>query len=62
MRRQSVLNLQKLETLKAKTERRIDNLKRELATIIQMIEQANLALAKQEMAKLQLEATKNENV
>ena len=62
VRRQTVLNLQKLETLKVKTERRIDNLKRELVTITQMIEQANLVLAKQELTKLQLEAAKNENV
>ena len=59
VRRQKVLNLEKLESLKAKTERRIDNLKRELVTIIQMIEQTKVELAKQELAHLQKEVAKD---
>ena len=59
IRRQKVLNLQQLETLKAKLERRIDNLKRELVTTIQMIEQTKVELAKQELAHLQKEVFKN---
>jgi hypothetical protein len=62
VRRQKVMDLQKLESLKAKTERRVDNLRRELITIHQMIEQVKLVLAKQELTHLQVEVAKNETV
>jgi hypothetical protein len=56
------MDLQKLETLKARYERRLDNIKRELITIHQMIEQVKLVLAKQELTHLQVEVAKNETV
>jgi hypothetical protein len=62
VRRQKVMDLQKLETLKARYERRLDNIKRELITIHQMIEQVKLVLAKQELTHLQVEVAKNETV
>ena len=54
-RRKTVLTLRELETLKAKLERRIDNLKRELVAAIQLTEQAKLELAKQELKHLNKE-------
>jgi hypothetical protein len=54
-RRKTVLTLRELEALKAKLERRIDNLKRELVAAIQLIEQAKLELAKQELKHLNKE-------
>jgi|WetSurMetagenome_2_1015567.scaffolds.fasta_scaffold1565868_2 hypothetical protein len=58
-RRQTVLNLRQLESLKLKLERRLDNIKRELVTTIQMIEQTKKVLAKQELEHLQKEIEAN---
>lgn len=59
IRRQKVMTLQQLETLKAKLERRIDNIKRELIVVHQEIEKTKLELAKQELAHLNKEIEKN---
>lgn len=55
IRRQTNLDLAKLETLKSKYERRIDNLKRELVVVIQKIDQVKVVLAKQELDHLNQE-------
>lgn len=52
IRRQTVMTLKQLETLKARYERRIDNLKRELVVVMQKIEQTKKVLAKQELDHL----------
>jgi hypothetical protein len=59
IRRQTNLNLEKLEKLKYKAERRLDNMKREIVTIMQMIEQTKKTLAEQELKHLQKEITTN---
>jgi hypothetical protein len=48
-RRQVKLVIRTLEKMKAKTERRIDNLKRELATIIGLTEKCQQTLALKEV-------------
>jgi hypothetical protein len=48
-RRQVSLDVRKLETMKVKTERRIDNLKRELMVILSLLEKCQQELALKEV-------------
>jgi hypothetical protein len=47
-RREVTLDVRKLEIMKAKIERRIDNLKRELTTIVSLLEKCQQELALKE--------------
>ena len=60
-RRQVTLDVRKLEMMKTKTERRIDNLKRELTTIISLLEKCQQELALKEVVSCPTSAPQTES-